>query len=520
MGTEQAYRSEDAHTRETERLAAQALSFSRNELVVGLRFLSAPLEQLKPLPTPGATFATDGTFLRYDPATIARTWANDPARITRALLHVLLHNVFLHPFPNAQANAAAWDAACDIAVEHVIAELDLPACRTEGALRQRPTFVRIDAACPVVTAEAVYRHLLDQGISDAELTALREPFLTDDHGPWHLMASQAAKGASARRAEGEQQDGEAQAPASGPGESGTDVEPPANASSAARSHASHRGLDPSKITQKKRPENIRRAMGQRFADTVNLDRSRDQWKNAAYEMGVQLDSYAKLWGVAGSNLAMNLRSVTREKRDYREFLRRFARMGEHIRVNDDEFDYVYYCYGLSRYGNLPLIEPLEYAEERKVRDFVIAIDTSASTKDGLIRRFLERTWSILANETSFATDMNAIIIQADAAVADVARIKSLRELDRYLEHFEAKGLGGTDFRPVFSYVAAAIDRGELSNLGGLLYFTDGQGTYPARKPDYDVAFVFPDEAVAQASAPVPPWAMKVVLDETFSFEQE
>ncbi|MFR5092951.1 MAG: hypothetical protein ACLTDR_13990 [Adlercreutzia equolifaciens] len=63
-------------------------------------------------------------------------------------------------------------------------------------------------------------------------------------------------------------------------------------------------------------------------------------------MGIQLDAYAKLWGIEGSNLAMNLRKVTREKHDYRAFLRKFARMGEQIRVNDDEFDYVFYTYGL------------------------------------------------------------------------------------------------------------------------------------------------------------------------------
>ncbi|MFR3090914.1 MAG: hypothetical protein ACLTMP_03530 [Eggerthella lenta] len=95
-------------------------------------------------------------------------------------------------------------------------------------------------------------------------------------------------------------------------------------------------------------------------------------------MGVQLDAYAKLWGVEGANLAMNLRAVTREKQDYREFLRKFARMGEQIRVNDDEFDYVYYCYGPAL-GNLPLIEPLEYVEKRASAT-VIAIDTSASTR--------------------------------------------------------------------------------------------------------------------------------------------
>ena len=62
--------------------------------------------------------------------------------------------------------------------------------------------------------------------------------------------------------------------------------------------------------------------------------------------------------------------------------------------------------------------------------------------------------------------------------------------------------------------------GELNDLGGLIYFTDGQGTYPARRPAYETAFVFLDSDDAAASAPVPPWAMKVILDETFVLEEE
>ena len=46
---------------------------------------------------------------------------------------------------------------------------------------------------------------------------------------------------------------------------------------------------------------------------------------------------------------------------------------------------------------------------------------------------------------------------------------------------------------------------------GLLYFTDGMGTYPARRPAYDTAFLFLGEKFDDAN--VPPWAMKVVLDE-------
>lgn len=37
------------------------------------------------------------------------------------------------------------------------------------------------------------------------------------------------------------------------------------------------------------------------------------------------------------------------------------------------------------------------------------------------------------------------------------------------------------------------------------------GTYPARRPAYDTAFLFLGEKFDDAN--VPPWAMKVVLDE-------
>ena len=502
-------------------LARQALDLARTELLVNLRFMNAAFARLAYLPAPGSTLATDGVHLRYDPTTVARSYAEEPASLARAYLHVMLHNVFLHTFPGAHADTACWDAACDIAVEHAIAELNLPATRTARSARQSAVLARIDADLPLVTAETVYRYLADQHLSDEDLDALRAPFYADDHEPWHRMAAdEAARGADPDKGSREKTaEGRALSAASNPAKSGTDMELPPDADQATPNHASHQAMSPEDIVQKEAPEQAGRSIDDRFADTVNLDRSREQWKNAAYEMGVQLDAYVKLWGIEGANLAMNLRSVTRERQDYRAFLRKFARMGEQIRVNDDEFDYVYYCYGLERYGNLPLIEPLEYVEEKRIRDFVIAIDTSASTKDGLVRRFIEKTYAILADETSFFAHMNVLVVQCDAAVTDVARIESTADLDEYLDNLEIKGLGGTDFRPVFAFVDSAVERGELVNLGGLVYFTDGQGTYPARKPDYDTAFVFVDDASAAASPPVPSWAMRVVLDDTFVLDE-
>ena len=238
------------------------------------------------------------------------------------------------------------------------------------------------------------------------------------------------------------------------------------------------------------------------------------WQKIGERMQTELDLRDKEAGEGADALKQQVKAANRSRRSYKDFLRRFCVMREEVKLDPDEFDLNFYTYGLSVYGNLPLIEPLEYVEEKRIRDFVIAIDTSASTKDGLVRRFIEKTYAILEQETSFFADMNVLIVQCDAAVTDVARIANLRDLDAYLDDLEIKGLGGTDFRPVFAYVDDAVERGELANLGGLIYFTDGQGTYPARKPDYDTAFVFVDDASAAASPHVPAWAMKVELDET------
>jgi len=77
------------------------------------------------------------------------------------------------------------------------------------------------------------------------------------------------------------------------------------------------------------------------------------------------------------------------------------------------------------------------------------------------------------------------------------------------------GLGGTDFRPVFEYVNGLVDRKEFENLKGLIYFTDGYGDFPKKKPPYDTAFVFVENEnnTAANNYDIPSWAMKLVLRE-------
>jgi len=54
---------------------------------------------------------------------------------------------------------------------------------------------------------------------------------------------------------------------------------------------------------------------------------------------------------------------------------------------------------------------------------------------------------------------------------------------------ELKGNGGTDYRPAFKYVEENLDDVKL-----LLYFTDLEGMFPKKRPNYEVKWVSSKES--------------------------
>ena len=198
-------------------------------------------------------------------------------------------------------------------------------------------------------------------------------------------------------------------------------------------------------------------------------------------------------------------------------MQRFSVLREEIGVDPEEFDLNYYTYGLKLYGNMPLMEPLESREVKKIREFVIAIDTSYSTSGTLVEQFLKETFSILTQKNSFFAQSKIRVIQCDNQVRSDVELRSERDIAALMQKFTVAGGGSTDFRPVFSYVNDLIERGELKNIGGLLYFTDGYGTFPAKMPPYDTAFIFMKDDYRDVD--VPPWAIKLILD-TQALERE
>ena len=103
-----------------------------------------------------------------------------------------------------------------------------------------------------------------------------------------------------------------------------------------------------------------------------------------------------------------------------------------------------------------------------------------------------------------------LVLQCDDAVRGETFLTDLDSLDRYARNFVLKGGGGTDFRPAFARIEELRQEGRLRDLQGALYFTDGKGTYPSRRPGYDTAFLFLDNG--EPPPEVPPWAMRLVIE--------
>lgn len=240
-----------------------------------------------------------------------------------------------------------------------------------------------------------------------------------------------------------------------------------------------------------------------------MSQMQKKWNQVARQTRMEQKRRGEDAGEGEEVLARQMR-VQKSRRNYREFLKKFAVLREEVHCDEDTFDLNFYTYGLHLYGNMPLVEPVESREIRKIRDFVVVVDTSYSTNGALVKNFLRETFQILRQEDSFFHRCRIHVIQCDEKVQRDTVIESEGELESLFQNFEIVGGGNTDFRPAFAYVEKLLEQGEFGQLCGLLYFTDGKGIYPKKKPSYRTAFLFLEEYEEEK---VPPWAMRMQLEQ-------
>lgn len=496
-------------------VANDILEDARTSLAVRFRFLDRALWRMPLVPSFDIYgIASDGVKLYFDPEYVVARFKLSPNEVVRDVIHCLFHCIFRHPFMLYSVLRQPWDVACDIAIESLLLDLVGEAFPSNFDRRAREALKVIRAQVGgVVTAERLYRFFSNEG-SQVDLRSLAPMFYRDTHGLWYGDDAEGSTRGTQTAARQESEDREGgELPTSGGSESLDDTRGASEmpSQSGGEDDEDREPSDDRDERDASEGDDSQDDASGREDEPGASDEVAEEWEDVSRHIQIELEAHMLRQGEGAGNFAAALEAVNREKHDYAEFLKRFATLHERMRVNPDEFDYIYYTYGLNQYGNMPLIEPLEYKETRAVHDFAIAIDTSESVSGDLVQAFMRKTYNILKQAENFTDRVNIHVIQCDARVQEDTKITSLEELDLYLESLELKGFGGTDFRPVFDYVNLLVEKGEFSDLRGLVYFTDGQGTFPRRQPAYDAVFVFLDDGYSDPT--VPPWALKVILDE-------
>lgn len=458
-------------------LAVNVLNLARNTLLVKLRFMDRALSMFVPIPNyeMDKSIGTNGTYLYFNPVLLLKEYSEEQNATVRNYLHMVLHCVFQHPFVSITIDIPYWNLACDIAVENAINELKLTSATTKRQKRQIELIAELKKELKFITAEKIYRYYKDKKLSDEDFASLQSLFVADHHNGWYEPEDSQDNGTKNPEKKSPNRPGKQQSPQT--------------------QHGGNNGGDGDSAPQRaSSPESLK-----------------DRWSDISRRMKTDLDTFSSSIGKDSGSMMQELAAVNREKYDYSGFLRQFSSLGETMKINEDEFDYIFYTYGLGLFPDrkMPLIEPLEYKDVKKIREFVIAIDTSGSVQGELVQKFLQKTYNIFLQEESFFKKFNVHIIQCDAEVQEDVKITNQKEFDEYINSMTLRGFGGTDFRPVFQYVDELRRNKEFINLKGLIYFTDGYGTFPESKPDYNTAFVFIDDNYAQPA--VPSWAIKLVL---------
>lgn len=184
------------------------------------------------------------------------------------------------------------------------------------------------------------------------------------------------------------------------------------------------------------------------------------------------------------------RDVTKafgQAQDYRDYLQEYMTKHYSEKENLDSIDTMLYQYGLSMYEDSPLIEPAEDEVKSKKGRICIAIDTSGSCEGEVIKKLLREVQGLLCQWRDELTETTIHVITCDAEMKseDVFLMSEMPE--DYFNRMKLTGWGGTDFCPVYDRLQQLKEKDITTDL--LLYFTDGQGVFPAQNPGIKSLFI-------------------------------
>ncbi len=323
---------------------------------------------------------------------------------------MVMHCIFRHPFDKDHRNRQAWNLTCDIIAESVALDMCAGRFSSSQDAERTEALDRIKMLTGSLLPNKVYALVKGMvltpsgqqylGMGRSTLNDWVALFERDDHSAW---PSNADEDSPAERREAQKPE-EVSERDSGEAPESDDME-----LESAGGADEPTDTDDKEMIRKPNRRKMRRTIPTMpmmekatapvpvplTSDDEEREHSEDdeaerQWEEISKEIAMNLETFSKEWGRESDSLMQHLSVANRKVYDYTEFLRKFMTMNEEMLRNQDEFGYIYYTYGMELYGNMPLVEPLEYKETDRVREFVIAIDTSGS--DGV-------TWCVASSST-------------------------------------------------------------------------------------------------------------------------
>ena len=544
-------------------LGLRILNQSKIELSLSMRYLSRALDKLSfQMDFNTRRIGTEGEKIHFHPEFVFQLYVESPQKLYRLYMHSLLHCLFRHMFKTEDKEEELWNLATDIHVEYVLDSMDIPLLYRPAYPFRENYFQKLEKEVKSLSAERIYAYLLEQNLSYEEKERLEQEFVKDDHSFWAKLSEEERPVNTEDAGDTDDAENSEEAERTGDTEGKRNAEAAEDTGSPEAENEPNSPNSPNDLTEDRNSPSQSAKDGDRQSDTVKEGDSqsdkvkdgegREKEKNGAQGSGESTEpekegqsnkgkksagedaesrekrrkALDKDWedigkrteeemkdekeGEKSEKLSWFLHLEHKRYTPFQDFLRKFSVDREELKTDPESFDYGYYYFGLSQYGNMPLIEENEYREKRKIPELVIAIDTSYSTKGEMVKRFLEEAIAILADKEAFFTKCRVHIIECDDRIRKDLLVEDAEEMERYRERFEVSGGYGTDFRPVFHYIEDLQKKGELKELKALLYFTDGRGRYPKYAPSYTAAFIFPrGEDIDDENAPF--WALKLYI---------
>lgn len=457
----------------TEILAEEILLKAKTELTGNIHSLIRAINALQFVPTNEEDVFTDAKNFYYNPKFILLRFKEDTSSVNRVLLHSILHCMLLHPFNIDFKDTTLWNLSSDICVENIINNWNLNSTKSHKEAAQSMVINDISKSVKNFSAENIYYYLKGAALSQETIKYYSELFSDDVHKIWYKNKNFAFFEFD-------------------------DDEETVEARSIYKKADNRKGLS-------------NESNDKIMYDAINgsAEEEKELWRKITPTVESDIEALKNQGLMSGVETAV-LKGVSRDKYDYSKFLKKLISIDETIEINDDEFDYIFYTYGLNTYKNMPIIEPLEYAENAKVKKLFIAIDTSGSVKGEQVEKFIEKTYNILKSTDFFGKSTEVHIIQCDSEIKEIKILKSSQEIEEYIKNISLKGFGGTDFRPVFKYVDEIFTSSQKNEVNGLIYFTDGDGIYPKQMPKFKSLFVINDSCFDKSKMPL--WATPLFID--------